>query len=157
MADASDEGRLLLTPCRVFTRRRFYSAVIIFTVTHMKRVLVADDNGFVRKVLRSYLAGTKGLSVCEASDGVEAIERAKELRPDLIVLDLIMPKLNGAQAASIIKHEMPEVPIILLTIEGSAANTLTTAIGIDIVLDKCEGIQTLMRHVENALQRRKEA
>lgn len=123
----------------------------------MKRVLVADDNGFVRKVLRNYLARTEGLSVCEAADGVEAIERAKQFRPDLIVLDLIMPNLNGAQAASIIKHEMPEVPIILLTIEGSAAKTLTTAVGIDIVLDKCDGIHTLMRHVETALERRKEA
>lgn len=117
----------------------------------MKRVLVADDNGFVRKVLRDYLARTEGLSVCEAKDGVEAIERAKEFRPDLIVLDLIMPNLNGAQAASIIKHEMPEVPIILLTIEGSAAKTLTTAVGIDIVLDKCEGIHTLLWHVESVL------
>lgn len=118
----------------------------------MKRVLVADDNALVRKVLRDYLVAREGLSVCEAADGVEAIEKAKEFRPDLIILDLIMPNLNGAQAASIIKHEMPEVPIILITIEGNAANTLTTAVGIDVVLDKCEGIQNLMQHVETALE-----
>ena len=123
----------------------------------MKRVLVADDNGLVRKLLRNYLTAREGLTVCEAADGVEAIERAKELRPDLIVLDLIMPNLNGAQAASIIKHEMPEVPIILLTIEGGAAKALTTAVGIDVVLDKCDGIHNLMRHVENALAGAKQA
>jgi CheY-like chemotaxis protein len=123
----------------------------------MKRVLVADDNSTVRKAVRDYLARKEGLSVCEAVDGVEAIEKAKELRPDLIVLDLAMPNLNGAQAASIIKREMPEIPIILFTIERSAANALTAAVGIDIVLDKSEGIHNLMRHVENALERRKEA
>jgi two-component system, chemotaxis family, chemotaxis protein CheY len=117
----------------------------------MKLVLVADDNSTVRKAVRDYLTRKEGLSVCEAVDGVEAIEKAKELRPDLIVLDLTMPNLNGAQAASIIKHEMPEVPIILLTIQGSAANALTTAVGIDIVLDKCEGIRNLARHVESLI------
>lgn len=123
----------------------------------MKRVLVADDNGLVCKILRDYLAAREGFSVCEAADGVEAIEKAKEFRPDLVILDLFMPNLNGMQAASIIKHEMPDVPIILITIEGSAASALTSAVGIDIVLDKSAGIQNLMRHVENALGRRKEA
>ncbi|MFZ0639295.1 MAG: response regulator transcription factor [Candidatus Acidiferrales bacterium] len=123
----------------------------------MKRVLVADDNGFVRSALRGYLAAREGLSVSEAVDGVEAIEKAKQLRPDLVVLDLAMPNLDGAQAASIIKHEMPEVPIILFTLHGSALDALTSAIGIDIMLDKFEGVQSLMRHVENALLRRKGA
>lgn len=123
----------------------------------MKRILVADDNGLVRKALHEYLAAKDGLSVCEAVDGVEAIEKAREFRPDLIVLDLAMPNLNGAQAASVIKHEMPDVPIILLTMQGTAANALTTAIGIDMVLDKSEGVHNLMRHVEHALQLRADA
>lgn len=93
--------------------------------------------------------------MCEAVDGVEAIEKAKEFRPDLVILDLVMPHLNGAEAASIIKHEMPEVPIILITVEGSAAKTLTAAVGIDVVLDKCEGIQNLMQHVDDVLERPK--
>ena len=50
----------------------------------------------------------------EAVDGVDAIEKAKELRPDLIILDLAMPRMNGAAAASVLKRMMPKVPIILL-------------------------------------------
>lgn len=123
----------------------------------MKRILVADDNGLVRKALHEYLAARDGWNVCEAADGVEAIEKAREFRPDLIVLDLAMPNLNGAQAASVIKHEMPDVPIILLTMQGTAANALTTAIGIDMVLDKSEGVRNLMRHVDTVLQRRANA
>jgi two-component system, OmpR family, response regulator MprA len=117
----------------------------------MRRVLVVDDNGFVRRALQEHLTAKVGLTVCEAVDGVEAIEKAKEFRPDLIVLDLLMPNLNGAQAASILKREMPEVPIILLTLQGSGANALTTAVGIDIVLDKSEGIHNLVRHIENLI------
>lgn len=116
----------------------------------MKRVLVADDNGFVRSALRGYLAAQEELSVCEAADGVEAVEKAKELRPDLVVLDLAMPNLDGAQAASIIKREMPEVPIILFSLHGNAADALASHIGIDIVLDKFEGVQNLMRHVDSS-------
>jgi DNA-binding NarL/FixJ family response regulator len=123
----------------------------------MKRVLVVDDNGLVRKALHQCLAAKEGLSVCEAVDGVEAIEKAREFRPDLIILDLAMPRLNGAETASIIKHEMPEVSIILFTLQSGVANALTTAVGIDLVLDKCEGVRNLVRHVENALQRRKDA
>lgn len=118
----------------------------------MKRVLVADDNGLVRSVLRNHLADKKGLTVCEAGDGVEAIEKAKEFHPDLIVLDLVMPNLTGAQAASILKHEMPEVPIILFTLHSTAVHALTSVVGVDIVLDKSQGLKILMEHVENALQ-----
>ena len=53
------------------------------------------------------------LMVSEAVDGVDAIEKAKETKPDLILLDLAMPRLNGAEAASVLKNTLPETPIIL--------------------------------------------
>ena len=55
------------------------------------------------------------LMVSEAVDGVDAIEKAKQIRPDLILLDLAMPRLNGAEAATVLKHTLPQTPIILFT------------------------------------------
>jgi two-component system, chemotaxis family, chemotaxis protein CheY len=123
----------------------------------MKRVLVADDSESIRKTVRHYLERTAGLSVCEALDGLQAVEKAKELRPDLVILDLAMPQLNGAEAASIIKHELPEVPIILFTIYGETGSTLATATGINVVVDKGEGARSLMRYVDEILQPSKKA
>jgi CheY-like chemotaxis protein len=68
-----------------------------------RRILVIDDGDSVRDVIRIFLEHA-GFEVCgEAADGVEAIEQAKKLKPDLIVLDLAMPRMNGVEAASILK------------------------------------------------------
>jgi CheY-like chemotaxis protein len=67
-------------------------------------ILIVDDSKAARDAIRSRLHGQQGLTVCgEAADGLEAIEKAKELKPDLVLLDLVMPKLNGAAAASVLK------------------------------------------------------
>jgi DNA-binding NarL/FixJ family response regulator len=80
-----------------------------------KCILIADDSQTIRTVLRTFLESREGFEVCgEAVDGVDAIEKAKELRPNLIILDLAMPRMNGAAAASVLKRMMPKVPIILL-------------------------------------------
>ena len=66
-----------------------------------KCILIADDNDIVRTIIRLFLE-TKGFAICgEAVDGVDAIEKAKQLKPDLIVLDLAMPRMNGVGAASV--------------------------------------------------------
>src|SRR6202047_3163927 len=81
-----------------------------------RRILVIDDGDSVRNIIRIFLE-RDGFEVCgEAADGVEAIEQAKKLKPDLIVLDLAMPRMNGAEAASILSTTMPDVPIVLLTL-----------------------------------------
>jgi DNA-binding NarL/FixJ family response regulator len=84
-----------------------------------KNILIADDNAGVRALIRTYLEMQTEFEVCgEATDGVDAIEKIKELKPDLILLDLVMPKMNGAEVASIIKRTMPTVPIILFSVHG---------------------------------------
>src|SRR5438445_9102930 len=81
-----------------------------------RRILVIDDGDSVRDIIRIFLEHA-GFEVCgEAADGVEAIEQAKKLKPDLIVLDLAMPRMNGAEAASVLSKTMPHVPIVLLTL-----------------------------------------
>jgi len=73
----------------------------------LQGILLADDSAAVRRAVRAYLTA-RNLPVCgEAEDGVEAIERAKELKPYVILLDLAMPRLNGLEAALVLKKHMP--------------------------------------------------
>src|ERR1700737_3517756 len=103
------------------------------------RILVIDDGDSVRDIIRIFLE-KDGFEVCgEAADGVEAIEQAKKLKPDLIVLDLVMPRMNGAEAASILSQTMPDVPIVLLTLyQNMLGSALAAAVGVKAVLDKTD-------------------
>src|SRR5215470_6932802 len=98
-----------------------------------KSILVVDDSDTVRKVTRLFLETQLDFEVCgEAVDGVDAIEKAKQLKPDLIVLDLAMPEMNGIEAASVIKGMMPRVPIVLFALYGeTASNMPVSGVGID--------------------------
>ncbi len=114
-------------------------------MTVSRKILIVDDNDSVRRVIRSLIETQADLSVCgEAVDGVDAIEKSKQLEPDLILLDLLMPKLNGAAAASILKRLMPRVPIILFTMYDDAVGKLAPAVGIDVVLAKRDGMSGLL-------------
>jgi len=82
-----------------------------------KHILIADDNTIVREIVKTALTATLDINDCqEAANGREAIERAERTRPDLIILDINMPEMDGITAAHRLKESMPEVPIILLTI-----------------------------------------
>ena len=79
-------------------------------------VLVADDHWIVRQGLRLFLKDEPGLIVVgEAEDGNEAVRLAAELRPDVILMDILMPHLDGIKATARIKAELPDVEIIALT------------------------------------------
>jgi NarL family two-component system response regulator LiaR len=81
-----------------------------------KHVLVADDSFTVRQVLKRYLTSRGDVVVCgEAVNGREAVQRAMALKPDLVLLDLAMPELNGAEVASVLKGAIPDTRIILFT------------------------------------------
>ena len=80
------------------------------------RVLLADDHSIVRRGMRALLETDASIEVVgEASDGLEAVERATELRPDIVVMDLMMPNLDGIDATSRIKASLPEIEVIALT------------------------------------------
>lgn len=80
------------------------------------RLLVVDDQGIVRKGIRALLAEVKGMLVVgEASDGLEAIDQAEALHPDVILMDLVMPRLDGIEAIRRIKIKLPDVQILALT------------------------------------------
>jgi len=82
----------------------------------MTRILIVDDNPKMLKILRQTLGENPDWSVCgEASDGLEAVSKAAELLPDIVILDLTMPKLNGLQAGSAIHVAAPKIPLLLFT------------------------------------------
>ncbi|HET7441252.1 MAG TPA: response regulator transcription factor [Terriglobales bacterium] len=84
------------------------------------RILVADDHEVVRRGLCALLEARPGWQVCaEASDGREAIAKARELRPDIVVMDIGMPSLNGLAAAGQIMQHNPRQRILILTITSS--------------------------------------
>lgn len=106
-----------------------------------KAVLIVDDNPGVRlAVSQAFLLD--GFSVCgEATNGREAIELTKQLIPDLIILDLSMPVMNGLQAAPELRKIAPTTPIILLTFYGSEVVAgQASKIGADLVLSKTEAL-----------------
>ena len=117
-----------------------------------KTILIADDSASMRLSVRMLLEGRhKQLAVREAVDGVDAIEKAKKSKPDLILLDLAMPRLNGAEAATVLKSVMPETPVILFTLYTDLhADSICAAIGVDFV-SKVDGIPKLLERVDALL------
>jgi DNA-binding NarL/FixJ family response regulator len=80
------------------------------------RVLLADDHALVRAGLRALVASLDGVEVVgEAADGREALSKVKELRPDVVMMDISMPGLNGLEAAARISKEYPEVRVLMLS------------------------------------------
>lgn len=81
-----------------------------------KCILIVDDSPVVRKTLRQTLERQCGWEVCgEAADGREAIQKAQQLKPDLVVLDLSMPVMNGLEAARELKRLSPSLPLVMFT------------------------------------------
>ena len=113
-----------------------------------KTVLIADDSASVRLSVRLLLQGRhKELVVREAVDGLDVIEKAKTWHPDLILLDLAMPGLNGAEAAAVLKNDMPKTPVILFTMTELRVDTLCAAIDVDFI-SKADGVSKLLEKVD---------
>src|SRR6267378_5445741 len=116
-----------------------------------KRILLVDDSDAVRQIIRTSLERS-GYVVCgEAADGVEAITKARELKPDLIVMDLVMPGISGIEATSVIRSTMPKVLIIAFTMYEALAKSLTSKLAIASVVSKPEGWTKLVDCIQSVL------
>ena len=117
-----------------------------------KTILLADDSPIVGQSLYRLLATEANCELCaQAADGHEAISLAKQCKPDLVILDLSMPKMNGLEAARELKKIMPTVPIILLTLHASSVNeSFAESLCVDLVVPKGD-FKQLMESVRTLL------
>ncbi len=116
-----------------------------------KTILIADDSASMRLSVRLLLEGRhRELVVREAVDGVDVIEMAKKSKPDLILLDLAMPRLNGAEAAAVLRNDMPETPVILFTMTELHVDYLCAAIDVDFI-SKADGLPKLLKRIDALL------
>src|SRR5437868_3316123 len=84
------------------------------SITQQLRLVIADDESIIRMNLKETLVSLGYLVIADTGDGVSAVNLAKELRPDLVIMDIKMPKLDGIQAAKILTEEKIS-PVLLLT------------------------------------------
>ena len=120
----------------------------------VRSILLVDDSDFERVIIRSAVEGLTNFCVCgEASNGVEGIKKAIELKPDLVVMDLAMPLMNGLEAASVLNNTMPKVPIVLLTLYADQIHgpRSAAAFGVSVVLSKCDGLTPLIQCLRRLL------
>ena len=119
-----------------------------------KRILIVDDGEEVRQVMRAVIEARTNYEICgEAANGAEAVEKALALKPDLMLLDVAMPMLNGVEVASVLAGSMPEMPIVLYTMYNELLGlSLATAVGAKAVISKADGISKLIECVQNLLE-----
>lgn len=119
------------------------------------KILIVDDHEAVRRSLRGLLASRSDWEICgEAQDGFEAIEKAKSLRPDVAIMDISMPRMNGIEATKVIRREVPECRVIVV----SQNDPLLVAkqaeeIGADGYVPKSALAKCLLPTVEEVLDR----
>ena len=111
-----------------------------------KSVLIVDDNVFVRHALYEFFQRESDFQVCGmAENGREAITEARHLHPDLIVLDLAMPVMNGLEAARVLSHIMPATPLIMYSAhEGVISEQLARSTGICELVSKADQVSVLI-------------
>jgi NarL family two-component system response regulator LiaR len=120
------------------------------------KVLVVDDHWVVRQGLRMFLDQESAITVVgEASDGSEAIELARRLRPDVVLMDILMPRVDGIEAITRIKAEMPRVEVIALTsvLQGRSVSDAIQAGAIGYLIKDTKGDE-LVRAIHDAAEGR---
>ena len=119
----------------------------------MGGILIVDDNANIRALLRTALETRADLKIAgEAANGVEAIERARELLPDLVLMDLSMPVLEGSVAAAYLKRHMPRTKVVLFTLHVDVLpRNLQPSTGVDLLIPKTDDIRQLPERLTRLL------
>jgi DNA-binding NarL/FixJ family response regulator len=117
------------------------------------RVLVADDDVLTRRLLRLAVDRDAALElVGEAADGAEALALAHALVPDVVVLDISMPGLDGLAVAARVRPALPDCAIVMFSASGGEAQAL--AVGADCFVEKAAGVDAVVRAATAVLSRR---
>ena len=114
------------------------------------RILIADDHPFVRNGVRNILGAHAGYEVCgEAENGAVAVQKVQELNPDVLVLDITMPVMNGIDAARQILEQRPDLPIVILSMHESGTQLeAARKLGIKGYVSKSRAVQDLIRAID---------
>jgi len=117
-------------------------------------ILIADDSLIIREALCSLFEREEGFEICgKAENGKEAVEKAQELQPDLILLDLSMPVMNGLEATRVLKRLMPEVPVIMYSAySDSSTEKEARSAGVWALVSKSENVSVLLGKAHSALE-----
>ena len=120
----------------------------------MTRILIAEDRESMRTALKSIFVMRPNWVVCgEAQDAKEAVAKAAELRPDLIVMDFKMYHSDGLSAASDILRLMPSMPIVMFTLyKTDELEAAAKMVGVRCVVGKEDGVRTLLNAIDAELQ-----
>jgi len=118
-----------------------------------KRVLLVDDNPVVRSLVRHLIELEPDFEISgEAENGRDAVEKAENLKPDLIILDLVMPVMTGLDAAPLLRKLLPDTRIILFTVqEGREVERLAHAAGIHAIVSKNQAVSKLILQARSLL------
>lgn len=116
-------------------------------------ILIADDSLVIREALCKIFE-QEDFNVCgEAENGKEAVDKAQELHPDLILLDLSMPVMNGLEATQVLKRMMPDVPVIMYSAYGdSSTEQAARSAGVWAFVSKWENISVLLGKARSAVE-----
>jgi DNA-binding NarL/FixJ family response regulator len=119
------------------------------------RILVVDDHADIRTAVCTILNSHKNVRICyEAANGEEAVHKALELNPDLVVLDISMPVLNGFDAARKIREHLPRLPILMMTANHDPdLREISVSVGAQGFLNKNEIADSLLHATETLLAR----
>jgi DNA-binding NarL/FixJ family response regulator len=116
-------------------------------------ILIVDDSDYIRRTLCQIFKHEADFEVCgEAENGKEAIDKAQELQPDLIVLDLSMPVMNGLDAARVLQRLLPDVLLLMFSQYSNAFSTQEArAVGISALVSKSEHVSVLVDQARSLL------
>lgn len=123
----------------------------------VSRILIADDSAVLRRTLKSLLEAHAEWYVCgEVTNGLEAVQKAAELKPDLILLDVAMPEMNGLEAASHIFSASPDLPIMIYSNYAFSPEAKLDVIksGVRQIINKSDSPNQLVSAVETLLSKK---
>lgn len=129
-----------------------FSGFTGFTGWAQLRILIADDHEIIRAGVRAILHWRSDIDIVEASNGEEAIAQARKTNPDLVVLDVTMPVMNGIEAARQLKSEMPQIPILMLSMhDGQSMAYELARIGVQGFVSKNDAGEKLSGAIDAVL------
>lgn len=117
----------------------------------VKRILIVDDDSRIRGIVRKNLED-RDWACEEAINGIDGISKARAFKPDLVILDVSMPLMNGFDAAVVLNREMPTVPLVMLTMYGDVLKKSNARpFEVKAIIGKADGIAALVSCIQGLL------